>query len=77
MVKRWTNQLNVSAQMEVMSLLPTTTGSPVLNKGSLQYQVKHMFCNHILQSVLHKMFYLQFLPVEECALADNKTKHSC
>lgn len=28
MVKRWTHQLNVRAQMEALPLLPTTTGSP-------------------------------------------------
>lgn len=55
MVERWTNQLNVNAQMEVMSLLPTTTGRPRLNKGNLQYQFKHFFYNHNLQSVLYKM----------------------
>lgn len=60
MVQRWTNQLNINAQMEVMSLLPTTTGSPSLNKGNLQYQVKHFFYNPNLQSVLYEMFCWQF-----------------
>lgn len=43
MVERWTNQLNVGAQMEVMSLWPTTTGHPSSNKANLQAQVKHFF----------------------------------
>lgn len=46
------------------------------NKGHLQHQVERMSYNHVLLSVLHKMFYWHFLPVEECALANKKTKHS-
>lgn len=42
------------------------------NKGHLQHQVQCMFYNHVLLSVLHKMFYWHFLPVEECALANKK-----
>lgn len=46
------------------------------NKGNLQHQVERMFYNHVLLSVLHNMFYWHFLPVEECALANKKPKHS-
>lgn len=72
MVERWTNQLNLSAQTEVMSLLPQTTGSPSLNKGHLHDQVKHFFYNHNLQSVFNVLLAV-FFPCRGMFANEKKT----